>query len=137
MNIINNPVAIPPRVHLTKTAGSLPLVPSLYLPPHRVNSLSRLQLTVSLLHEQKGWDRGRWGGFTRSMKRSMAVSVERPWLALGGPFLSSCAQTDLEKVFWPYRASMFGNEALSRSVLASFPGRVGGEKRPGNEARSV
>ena len=42
------------------------------------------------LREQKGWDKGRLMSGCMACS-CLASAVERPWLALGGPFLSSLA----------------------------------------------
>ena len=42
----------------------------------------------------------------------LSLAVESPWSALCGPFLSSCARTGLETVFWPCRAYISGSEAF-------------------------
>lgn len=43
-----------------------------------------------------GSDRGRWMGDPKGAKEMvcMTSALETPWLMLGGPFLSSYAQTD-------------------------------------------
>jgi len=65
---------------------------------------------------------GEVGGCTQRVQASwscLGSALERPWLALGGPFFASFAQTGWETVFLPCRAPICGSESLFSPVWLS------------------